>query len=76
MLSPQTIIDTYYLENRCVLLEIAATLDRYDQAVIRTGNKAVNEEKLEVLRKALALLADPTSSDNRAEQLLELFATV
>lgn len=76
MLTPQKVLETYYLESRCVLLEVAAMLDRYDEAVARTGGAAENEQKLEVLHRALALLADRTPSDCRAERLLELFATV
>ncbi|MFC5050941.1 hypothetical protein ACFPK9_09975 [Rubritalea spongiae] len=76
MLTPQEVIDSEYLESRCALLEIAAMFDRYDSAVQRTGQNAENPEKLECLRNALSLLAKTDSSDNRAEQLLHLFATV
>ena len=75
-LTPQQIIDSEYLESRCALLEIAAALDRYDTAVEQTGETAANTEKLDCLRGALALLAKPGSSKNRAEQLLHHFATV
>lgn len=76
MLTPQQIIETYYLESRCSLLEIAAMLDRHDAAAQRTGTPAGNSEKLTCLRTALAMMADPTPSTERAEQLLHLFATV
>ena len=45
MLSPQKTLDTYYLEARRDLLEVAAMLDRYDEAVKRDGAKAVDESK-------------------------------
>ena len=45
MLSPQKTLDTYYLEARRDLLEVAAMLDRYDEAVKRDGAKAENESK-------------------------------
>jgi len=76
MLTPQQIIDSEYLESRCALLEIAAVLDRHDTAMERTNEAANNIEKLDCLREALALLAKPEASNNRAEQLLHLFATV
>ena len=76
MLKPQEVIDKDYLECRCALLEIAAMLDRYDLAVQRTTSPAENTEKLDCLREAFAMLADPASSTERAEQLLHLFATV
>jgi len=74
MLTPQQIIDTYYLETRCQLLEIAATLDRHDAAAARAGTPAPHPEKLEILRQALALLADSTPTTDRAEKLLIHFA--
>ncbi len=74
MLTPQQVIDTYYLESRCMLLEIAAMLDRYDAAVARTGSPAENEAKLALLRDVMATLADPSSKE-RTTVLLEAFAT-
>ena len=50
MLSPKETLDTYYLEARRDLLEVAALLDRYDQAVLRDGQKADDERKLQILR--------------------------
>lgn len=73
MLQPQQVIDTYYLESRCMLLEIAAMLDRYDTAVTRAGNPAEDEAKLALLRRSMSVLADPSSTE-RATHLLELFA--
>ena len=75
MLKPQEILDRYYLETRCMLLETAAVLDRYDAAVDRAGSAADDELKLNVLHKALHVLAEPKSS-NRAEELLNLFVEV
>ena len=75
MLKPQEVLDRYYLETRCMLLETAAVLDRYDAAVEREGSAAVDELKLNVLHKALHVLAEPKSSD-RAEGLLNLFVEV
>ena len=77
MLSTQEILDTYYLEARRDLLEIAALLDRYDAAVAREASPTTSEEtRLTVIRRALSQLADenaPTS--DRTADLLELFAT-
>ncbi len=76
MLSSEQIIESEYLESRCSLLEIAATLDRYYIAMKRDGKVTESSEKVDCLREALALLAQPDDSTNRAEQLLHLFATV
>ena len=77
MLSPQEILDTYYLEARRDLLEIAAFLDRYDRAAERDGAKAEDESKRKSLLEALSLLAESEHPNaNRAEQLLEHFAKI
>ena len=75
MLKPQEVLDRYYLETRCMLLETAAVLDRYDDAVEREGSTATDELKLNVLHKALQVLAEPKSRD-RAEELLKVFTEV
>ena len=75
MLKPQQVLDRYYLETRCMLLETAAVLDRYDAAVEREGAPAEDELKLNVLHKALQVLAEPKSND-RTEELLNLFVEV
>ena len=35
MLTADKVLDHYYLDTRCMLIEIAALLDRYDRAVDR-----------------------------------------
>ena len=76
MLKPQNVIDTYYLEARCMILEIAAVFDRYDASVEREGAPAGDERKLQCLREAMQLTADPKEHNNRAEKLLTLFANI
>ena len=77
MLSPKETLDTYYLEARRDLLEVAALLDRYDQAVLRDGQKADDERKLQILREAMSLLAQSDHPKaNRAEKLLEHFSKI
>jgi hypothetical protein len=77
MLSPQKTLDTYYLEARRDLLEVAAMLDRYDRSVEREGQKANDESRLNSLLDALALLSKSDHpKSNRAEQLLVHFAKV
>ena len=77
MLSAQETLDTYYLEARRDLLEIAAFLDRYDRAVERDGAKAGDESKRESLLEAAKLLSQSDHPQaNRAEQLLVHFAKI
>lgn len=77
MLTPDQILDQYYLEARRDLLEIAALLDRYDAAVERDGSPASDGEKLTILRRALTHLSDSEdTSGERTKTLLELFAEI
>lgn len=79
MLTPPQVIENYFLESRHQILEIAAMMDRYDAAMQRGGNGAAgapaNGQKIELLRKALAIAADPKPAGDRTVALLELFAT-
>ena len=60
-----------------MLLEIGATLDRYDAAGCRDG-QPVDDPRLKKLYAALAILADRGAADHpdgtRAERLLMLFS--
>jgi hypothetical protein len=82
MLSPEQVVDTYFLEARHMLLEIAALLDRYDAAVGRGETSAGNGRptaaaaKLAVLREALGILHADGPQRERTVALLELFARV
>ncbi len=81
MLSPEQVVDTYYLEARHMLLEIAALLDRHDAAAARSGRPAdaaspATEAKLATLREALGILRGTPADRDRTVALLELFAKV
>jgi len=75
MLTAEQVLDTYFLDVRCMLLEIAATLDRRDAASQRAADSAEDPDgRLEKLYQSLSLLADKRAGANRAEQLLNLFS--
>ena len=74
MLTPQQVIDDYYLEARYMALEIAALFDRYDAAVSSCDGPAEEDGKLKHLRRAMTHLAFGDTSSPRTEVLLELFA--
>lgn len=76
MLKPQQVIESYFLENRHMLLEIAAFLDRYDIAAARQGEHATNQAKLDVILQSLEVLRASNADTPRVERLLELLATV
>ena len=74
MQTPQEILDTYFLDTRHELLEIAATLDRYDRAVEQANAKPVsNDPRRQRIQEALDILAG-TQHGDRAEMLLNLFS--
>lgn len=77
MLTPEQVVDTYFLEARHMLLEIAALLDRHDAALARTGSPAAAgpaAAKLAALRDALTILRDSAAPTERTVALLERFA--
>jgi hypothetical protein len=73
MLTPTQLLDKEYLEVRCMLLETAAALDRYDSAVKRCGVPEKPDGRIEKWRAALHVLDDPHQKE-RAVKLLELFS--
>ena len=75
MLSAQQVLDEYFLDTRCMLLEIAATLDRHDASVEREEDSSGGgDPRLEKLYQSLTMLADQKIGPNRAEKLLWLFS--
>jgi hypothetical protein len=75
MLSASEVLDRYFLDNRCMLLEIAATLDRLDAAAGRDGDSLpVEDPRFQTIRRSLELLADRSATPDRAERLLHLFS--
>lgn len=63
------VLDHEFLDTRCMLIEIAAMLDRYD----RTGQGDAGDPRIDLIYQALAVLANRDASANRSEQLLNLF---
>jgi hypothetical protein len=78
MLTPDQVVETYFLEARHQLLEIAALLDRLDAAVVREGRGPgpAAAAKLAALREAVGVLAAGKPGGERTVALLELFAKV
>ena len=75
MLTAKQVLNEYFLDTRCMLLEIAAMLDRYDEAGKRSGLGEDNDDpRLEKIHQSLAVLADRTLTSDRSERLLELFS--
>jgi hypothetical protein len=73
MLTASEVLTTYFLDTRCMLLEIGATLDRLDLAAEREGGD-LQDARLQQIRDALQLLAQRDATADRAERLLHLFS--
>lgn len=83
MLDRNGVMNQSYLEVRCMVLEIAATLDRLDRApgpasaAGGTAAAAANEvadPRMKLLRQAIDVLAAPCYSTDRAERILRMFS--
>lgn len=72
MLRAPEVVEHYFLETRCALLDIAATLDRLDRAA--EGSPPVDDPRVSQLYQSLELLAQGGSSSDRVERLLQLFS--
>lgn len=73
MLAPGEVLGTYFLETRCQLIEIAAMLDRLDRAAAAGSGDRLADVRLAKIYQSLALLAEPETTPDRAERLLNLF---
>lgn len=63
-------LDTYFLEARSKLLDLAAILDRIDRG--RGADALKDESRLEKIRRALEVLAD--DDGGRAERIQQIFS--
>ncbi|MEM6691241.1 MAG: hypothetical protein AAF664_17580 [Planctomycetota bacterium] len=75
MQNPKHVLDSYYLEARCQILEIAALLDRCDRAC-EAGAEATafEDNRLDLMYESLQLLASREFATDRSERLLNLFS--
>ena len=69
-LSASTVLDTYFLEARCRLLDLAAILDRIDRG--DGGDALVADPRRVRIQRALDLLHDRDA--DRAEAVQKLFS--
>ena len=64
-------LETFFLEARCKLLDVAAILDRINRGQ-EAGEVAANDPRIEKIRKALEVLHD--QSGGRAERIQQIFS--
>ena len=75
MLSPSKVVDEYYLEVRCKLLEIGAIMDRLDRAQANAPEEGIYDDaRWQQCLQSLALLNAPSETPDRAEQVALLFS--
>ena len=72
MQTSQQILENEFLEVRCMLIEIAAMLDRYDRASSAVAESAPEDPRLEKIHQSLVMLTHRDATD-RSERLLNLF---
>ncbi len=65
-----TALDTYFLEARSKLLDLAATLDRIDRG--QGATETTQDLRLEKIRQALDVLKD--QAPGRAERIQRIFS--
>lgn len=69
------VLDREYLEARCALVELAATLDRIDRAHDHEeGADPLKDPRLDLLNEAISLLQEESHLPNRSERMLLLFS--
>ena len=74
MMNRDEVLERYYLDCRCMLLELAATLDRHDRAPSASGRDAAVDDRLLRLRQSIEILAAPGHQPDRAARLLQLLS--
>jgi len=67
------ILEDEFLEVRCMLIEIAAMLDRYDRAALGGSKEVSVDRRLEKIYQSLTLLSHGDAKADRSERLLNLF---
>jgi hypothetical protein len=74
MLTAKQLLDKEFLETRCMLIEIAATLDRFDRAQqLAPDTSATTDARLAILYRAMDLIGQRDATPDRAERILNLF---
>ncbi len=63
----QRVLERDFLDCRCMILELAAALDRIDRA----GGASVSDARLDTLRAGLRVLASPAPDGDRAKRILD-----
>jgi hypothetical protein len=74
MLNLEETLTSELPQARYLVLELAALLDRLDEAAQRDKCSLSGDERMRNLRSALNTLNTPTSKSNRVEQILRVYS--
>jgi len=69
-MTAREVLDAYFLETRCKLIEVAANLDRVDRAAGRA--EVEGDRRMRFIGEALKILG--SGAPNRAELVLKLWS--
>ena len=70
MADQTTVLNQCFLDCRCMILEIAAALDRVDRA----KNAGKEDMRLTQLHQAIRVLIDPSVKEDRSGRILTMFS--
>ncbi|MGE5610732.1 MAG: hypothetical protein ACM359_15890 [Bacillota bacterium] len=62
------------LQARYLILELAATLDRLDEAAARDSRATAKDARVKQMAEAIAILSAPSAKPDRAERILRLYS--
>ncbi len=67
-------VDAELLEGRYLVLELAALLDRVDEAAAREGRADSRDARLANLKSAIEVIASGGGRPDRAERILRIYS--
>ena len=74
MMDRNVVMERYYLNCRCMLLELAATLDRHDRAPSASSGAGAADPRLSLLQQTIQIVADPSARPDRVQRILQLLS--
>lgn len=74
MMNRNAVLDYYYLDSRCMLLELAAMLDRHDRAPSPPDGANAADKRILLLQQAIDVLASPSAEPDRAKRILQMLS--
>lgn len=74
MTNKNAVMERYFLDCRCMLLELAATLDRHDRAPAPSEGAQAADARLLLFQRSIEILAHPSARPDRTARILELLS--